>query len=205
MKNIYGIPCHTCGVYLLKCKINNKKYVGSSREINSRLALHFNREARNYPYKPLYKDINKYGRENFEWEVLEECDPSELREKEQYYFDLIQPEYNLVKPFTMEIQDEECRERFKKANEESGKHLKELYKNQEYKDLFKEGNRYKFTPVEMLNKITNEYIMEFECLQDAARWITEHTNFKGKSKASKIMECCKGTRGTALRYKYRYK
>lgn len=204
MKNIYGIPCHTCGVYMITCKINNKKYIGSSKEINSRLALHFNRECRKYPYKPLYKDIIKYGRDNFIWEVLEECDPFELRDKEQYYFDLIQPEYNLVKPFTWEIQDEECRNRIEKASKENGKHLRELYKSEEYKKLFKEGNRYKFTPVQMLDKTTGECIMEFECLQDAARWITKNTNFKGKNKASKIMECCKYTRNSAFGYKWKY-
>ena len=204
-RSIYGIPCHTCGVYLLKCKINNKKYVGSSREINSRLALHFNREARNYPYKPLYKDINKYGRENFEWEVLEECEAYELREREQYYFDLIQPEYNLVKPFTMEIQDEECRERFKKANEENGKHLKELFSAEDYKEMFREQHRYEFKEVVMLDKKTQDVLMEFESIQDASRWLSEHTNYTSKNKASKIVEVCKGTRNSAFGYKWIYK
>ena len=82
--------------------------------------------------------------------------------------------------------------------------MKELYKNKEYKELFKESNRYKFTTVQMLDKITGECIMEFECLQDAARWTTKNTKFKGKNKASKIMECCKYTRNSAFGYKWKY-
>ena len=31
MKNIYGIPCHTCGVYMITCKINNKVYIGKTK------------------------------------------------------------------------------------------------------------------------------------------------------------------------------
>lgn len=203
--SIYNIPCHTCGIYMLTCKINGKRYIGSSREINSRLALHFNREARNYPYKPLYQDINNYGRENFKWEVLEECLPEELREKEQYYFDLLKPEYNLVKPFTMEIQDKECRKRFEKAYEDSGKHLKELFSTEEYKQLFKEQARWKFKPVYMMKKGTYEIIMEFECIQDAVKWLDKNTSYTSKNKASKIVEVCKGKRHSAFGYNWRYK
>ena len=57
----------------------------------------------------------------------------------------------------------------------------------------------------MLDKKTGEFIMNFESLQEASRWVTEHTNYKGKNKSSKILECCKGTRKSAFGYKWRYK
>lgn len=66
MKKIYGISKYTCGVYMITNKINGKRYVGSSIDITSRLSLHFNRECKKYPHHPLYKDIIKYGRDNFE-------------------------------------------------------------------------------------------------------------------------------------------
>lgn len=38
----------------------------------------------------------KYGYSNFSLEILEYCDPSEIVEREQYYLDLLKPEYNII-------------------------------------------------------------------------------------------------------------
>lgn len=38
--------------------------------------------------------MKKYGAENFSFEILEECDTDELNEKESYYIQKFQPEYN---------------------------------------------------------------------------------------------------------------
>jgi group I intron endonuclease len=39
----------------------------------------------------------KYGYSDFRLEVLEYCDTSNIIEREQYYFNLIKPEYNILK------------------------------------------------------------------------------------------------------------
>ena len=39
----------------------------------------------------------KYGYSNFSLEILEYCDVSKLIEREQYYFDLLKPYYNIAK------------------------------------------------------------------------------------------------------------
>lgn len=39
----------------------------------------------------------KYGFSNFSLEILEYCDQSEVIAREQYYLDLLKPEYNIVK------------------------------------------------------------------------------------------------------------
>lgn len=39
----------------------------------------------------------KYGFSNFSLEILEYCDGSEAIAREQYYLDLLKPEYNIVK------------------------------------------------------------------------------------------------------------
>jgi hypothetical protein len=41
--------------------------------------------------------ILKYGYSQFSLEILEYCDPNNLIKREQYYLDLLQPEYNLLK------------------------------------------------------------------------------------------------------------
>lgn len=140
--NVYGIHGVVCGVYILKCKINNKEYVGSSTDISGRLSTHFGRECKLYPYKPLYQDIIKYGRDNFEWKILEECTREELHDKEQYWYDIIKPEYNLNRPFDMKsITDEECLKRIKNGNEVGAEKLKEKYSDKTYKELFRDIQR----------------------------------------------------------------
>ena len=94
--NIYGIHGKVCGIYIIKCKINNRKYIGSSTDISSRLSTHFGRECKLYPYKPLYIDIIKYGRDNFTWKILEECNKMDLHDREQYWYDVITPSPSAV-------------------------------------------------------------------------------------------------------------
>jgi len=44
----------------------------------------------------IYKAILKYGYSNFQLEILEYCESSNVIEREQYYLDLSQPEYNVL-------------------------------------------------------------------------------------------------------------
>lgn len=204
---LYGIHGVVCGVYILKCKINNKEYVGSSTDISGRLSTHFGRECKLYPYKPLYQDIIKYGRDNFEWEILEECTREELHDKEQYWYDIIKPKYNLNRPFDMKsITDKECLDRIRKGNEIGKQKLKDKFSNDSYKNLFKDIQRKsgRMVSVIMLDKITKEKIMTFECCMDAQRWLNKNTTFKSKNKVAKILECCKGIRTSAFGYKWEY-
>lgn len=39
----------------------------------------------------------KYGYSNFQLEILEYCEPSNCIDREQYYIDLLKPEYNILK------------------------------------------------------------------------------------------------------------
>jgi hypothetical protein len=43
------------------------------------------------------KAILKYGRVNFSLEILEYCSNKDLIKREQYYLDLLKPEYNILK------------------------------------------------------------------------------------------------------------
>ena len=87
---------YTGVIYLLKNKINNKKYIGmTTRQINIRLSEHkydATHDYRNKQHRHLYKAINKYGFENFECTILESvyCENKEdlieqLRELEKEY------------------------------------------------------------------------------------------------------------------------
>ena len=47
-------------------------------------------------YSRIYRALLSHGYENFNLEILEYCDKSILIEREQYYIDLIKPEYNIL-------------------------------------------------------------------------------------------------------------
>lgn len=78
----------TCGIYKIENLIDHKCYIGQSVNINSRWRAHkqivqnSNHECKDYP---LYRAIRKYGLENFNFSVLEECSKEELDSKEKYY------------------------------------------------------------------------------------------------------------------------
>lgn len=74
------------GIYKIQCLKSSKVYIGSSKNIKNRKKDHFYKLARNKHYnKHLQNSYNKYGKDNFIFEVLEECFIDELLNKEIYY------------------------------------------------------------------------------------------------------------------------
>jgi group I intron endonuclease len=45
----------------------------------------------------IYKALLKYDHSGFKLEILEYCEPGNCIEREQYYLDLLNPEYNILK------------------------------------------------------------------------------------------------------------
>ena len=76
------------GIYKITNLINQKSYIGQSINISRRIKDHFQKAEcpSDVSYNgALHSAIRKYGKNNFVWEVLEECSPEELDSKEQYY------------------------------------------------------------------------------------------------------------------------
>lgn len=44
----------------------------------------------------IHSSILKYGLSNFQLGILEYCEPSDAVSREQYYIDLLKPEYNIL-------------------------------------------------------------------------------------------------------------
>lgn len=90
MKNI--------GIYQIKNKINNKSYIGSSSRLKFRWNRHLTDLKCNVHHSlALQRAFHKYGYDNFEFIILENCEENKLLEKEQYYLDTLKPEYNICK------------------------------------------------------------------------------------------------------------
>ncbi len=79
------------GIYKLTNKVNGKCYIGQSVDTHRRYLDHkntaFNINSGCYDY-PLYRAIRKYGIDNFDFQVLEECPQNILNEKEKYYISI---------------------------------------------------------------------------------------------------------------------
>lgn len=81
------------GIYMITNKLNNQAYVGLAKDIDSRWQTHkyraFSNTESNHEYnKALYQAFRKYGVDNFEFKILEECKEEELKEKEIFYISL---------------------------------------------------------------------------------------------------------------------
>lgn len=86
------------GIYKITNIINNKIYVGQSIDIYDRWKQHINKLKNNkHVNKYLQRSFNKYGENNFNFEVIEECNSDLLNEKEQYHMDLLNPKFNILK------------------------------------------------------------------------------------------------------------
>lgn len=85
------------GIYKITNLIDNKIYVGRSINLKSRKSKHKTSISNTI----ISRAIQKYGHDNFLFEVIEYCDSSLLIEREQYYLDNLNPYenkgYNLLK------------------------------------------------------------------------------------------------------------
>lgn len=65
---------------------NGKRYIGSSNQLNRRETVHFSALRNNrHGNTHLQNSFNKYGKENFEFNVIVYCDESRQYEYEQYW------------------------------------------------------------------------------------------------------------------------
>ena len=87
------------GVYRWVHLESGKSYIGSSANLSTRFKQYFNYNHISYPKRNLriYKALLKYGYSGFRLEILEYCYPDILLEREQFYFDTCNPEYNILK------------------------------------------------------------------------------------------------------------
>lgn len=76
----------TCGIYLLTCTANGTVYVGSSNMIEKRFWSHRSQLKRNkHGNSRLQSTYNKYGKESFKYEIIQQCDPNHLIAVENSY------------------------------------------------------------------------------------------------------------------------
>ena len=78
-----------CGVYSIRNIVNNKRYVGSSIDIYGRWTTHVRKlENNKHDNEHLQKAWNKYGKDNFEFVILETCEADDRFDVEQKWYEI---------------------------------------------------------------------------------------------------------------------
>lgn len=86
------------GIYCILNLKNQKKYIGSSKNLYERIQVHLSSLKRGSHFNNyLQNSFNKYKKDNFIYIILEYCDIKELKKREQFYIDNLNPDYNIIK------------------------------------------------------------------------------------------------------------
>ena len=115
-----------CGIYKITNTITGDFYIGSSKDVKRRWESHkwpssWNKQ----PNNPLYQDMQKYGLDKFEFEILAEVEEDSLKEKEQQFIETLKPTYNNINAKGLNV----ARYKEYEKSDKRKKHRKE-YQNQ---------------------------------------------------------------------------
>jgi excinuclease UvrABC nuclease subunit len=88
------------GIYRWVNKINGKSYIGSSISLSNRLIIYYSLNSLTLKVKGsiiIRRALLKYGHANFSLDILEYCESNMVRKREEYYINILKPEYNIYK------------------------------------------------------------------------------------------------------------
>ena len=119
-----------CIVYKFTNTVTGDFYIGSRNNIKKSLANHkYQSVWISIPNDKMYQDIQKYGDDNFDLEVLEVVEPEQLKEVEQKFIETLKPTYNQMNEKDLNV---ERRKEYQKTEKgkESQKKAVNKYQNQ---------------------------------------------------------------------------
>ena len=87
--------CSISGIYEIRNIVTNDIYIGASKNIKRRFCEHKSPKKIRTGNNEIYKAIRRYGLENFQFNIIESCDPKDLFKREEYYISLLKPKYSM--------------------------------------------------------------------------------------------------------------
>ena len=170
------------GIYMIYCAVDEKAYIGQSKNITKRLAYHrweLNKNKHSNPY--LQNVWNKYGPSSFNFIVLENCTKDILTERESYYVSLIDKELIMnVGPIVgvLEIsEDTKERERKqqlgKKHTAESLEHMSKVQKERYAKTPMSEETKKKISLAKKGKKMPEGFALKQSIIGSNRVWSDE--------------------------------
>lgn len=204
------------GIYTITNTFNNKVYVGYSIEIKKRMSYHLNMlKHKKHPNTILQNSWNKYGENNFKFEILEECDKDYLVSQENYWCIMLNS-HDCNYGFNIESTGNRANYKRKKQNKQKKyqwsdqtreRYIKSktgLKQTEEHKKALSEASYMKgrfgklhrgAKPVIKLDLLGNE-IRKFDCAKDVEKIL----NICSKH----ISSVCKGQRNSSHGFKWKY-
>jgi group I intron endonuclease len=100
------------GIYMILNTKNGKFYIGQSKCMLERKKAHFESlRLGRHGNKHLQNSYNLYGKSCFDFLVIEPCKVCDLLDREQYWIEMLEPEYNIVhNVFVIKNQPDEIKE-----------------------------------------------------------------------------------------------
>lgn len=130
------------GVYKITNTVTNDFYIGSSKNVKRRWAHHkYPSTWNNYPNKQLYLDMQKYGVDKFDFQILAQIEPEQLKEAEQQFIEKLQPTYNNKRAKGRDV--ERIKEYHKEyyQSDKWKEYQKEYHQSEKYKEYQKEYDK----------------------------------------------------------------
>ena len=129
-------------VYKITNTITGDFYIGSSKDVKKRWADHKCPSTwKKCKNNPMYIDMQKYGVEKFEFQILEVVEPGSLKETEQKFIELLKPAYNDRNANGLDIErQKETKKEYQKSDK--GKESQNKYqKSDKGKETRKEAQK----------------------------------------------------------------
>lgn len=200
-------------IYLITNKINGKQYVGQTIQCpRTRFLYHLNYAQKDYNLSnmPISDAINKYGKNNFEFSILEKCEEEVIDEREQYYIELYNTfysGYNATKGGKNGVKIDLDMEKILSDYHELRSLRKVAAKHGVDKDCIAERLRAIginfYTKSQQMNSNIQVYkdgdlIKTFDCKKECAQWFIENKI----PRSSKVESVRKGIKNTKDYYGY---
>jgi group I intron endonuclease len=127
------------GIYEIVNRLNGKKYVGSSHDVEKRILTHKSKlRCNTHVNKHLQNSYNKHGVDNFDFNIIEICPIDDLTDRETHHLSLVKESYNIREVVDSNLglkMSEETKRKISEANrgkkltDEHKKRLSEALKN----------------------------------------------------------------------------
>jgi group I intron endonuclease len=148
-------------IYKITNKLDNKFYIGSTTNLIKRYYTHINhiRTSKNSCVK-LIRAVNKYGEENFKFEIIHECSIEEVLKVEQKCIDNLKPHYNIAKIAGSNLGIKRTEEvKFRKSISQKDNWKDESYRTKHLENLSK---NWKTGSNHNMAKLTEEQVIEIK-------------------------------------------
>ena len=198
------------GIYKITNLVNNKFYIGSSSyNVYNRINVHKRLLKQNkHENSYLQKSYNKHGLNNFNFEIVELCEPLLCLEREQYYLDFFKCYnrdigYNINKKSNSRlgcILSQETKDKI------SNSHKGKIISNETKRKLSISRNNRKI-PKEIIEKIRKSNFKKVLQYSLSGEFIKEWESLKSVEEifGKGVGNCVRGRDKTAYKYIWKYR